>query len=84
MLFELTDTSSPDLGDSTMPTTFLVSLFSSENAGVSATGSWTVAAENADEAIGMARFYADPKYWPPGSTWLCIPLDDGATGWEAR
>jgi hypothetical protein len=66
-----------------MPARFLVSLFSSEKADVSATGTWTVAAENARDALSMARFYADPQYWPPGSTWLCVPLDDGSTGWEA-
>lgn len=66
-----------------MPAKFLVSLFSSENAALSATGAWTVAAENACDALNMARFYADPRYWPPGSTWLCVPLDESGSGWEA-
>jgi hypothetical protein len=66
-----------------MPSKFLVSLFSSEDSDVSATGSWMVAAENEREALGMTRFFADPKYWPPGSTWLCVPVEDGNPGWEA-
>ena len=63
--------------------TFLISLFSPEESRVSATGSWEVTADNADQAMGMARFYADSRYWPPGSTWLCVPLDDGPSQWEA-
>ena len=63
--------------------TFLISLFSSENSRISATGSWRVTADNADQALGMARFYADPTLWPPGSTWLCVPLDEATTQWEA-
>ena len=62
---------------------FLVSLFSSEKSTVSATGSWKVTAETADQALGLARFYADPRLWPPGSTWLCVPLDDNSSSWEA-
>jgi len=62
---------------------FLVSLFSSEKTTVSATGSWKVSAESAEQAVGLAKFYADPRYWPPGSTWLCVPLDDDPGSWEA-
>ena len=62
---------------------FLVSLFSSEKSNVSATGSWKVTAESADQAISLARFYADSRLWPPGSTWLCVPLDDNSGSWEA-
>jgi hypothetical protein len=62
---------------------FLVSLFSSEKSTVSATGSWKVTAESADQALGLARFYADSRLWPPGSTWLCVPLDDNSGSWEA-
>ena len=63
--------------------TFLVSLFSSEDCRVSATGSWQVSADTADQAIGLARFYADSRFWPPGSTWLCVPLDDSSCPWDA-
>jgi hypothetical protein len=63
--------------------TFLVSLFSTETSRVSATGSWQVSADTADQAIGMARFYADSRFWPPGSTWLCVPLDEGSGQFEA-
>ena len=62
---------------------YSVSLFSSEAVGISATGTWQVRAESADQAIGLARFYANPKYWPEGSTWLCIPLDDESDSWDA-
>jgi hypothetical protein len=61
---------------------FLVSFFSSEKSTVSATGSWQVTADSADQAIGMAKYFADPRYWPPGSTWLCVPLDN-SDSWEA-
>jgi len=62
---------------------FLVSIFSSEKTRVSATGSWLVTADNADHAIGLAKFYADPGFWPEGSTWLCVPLDDNSGAWDA-
>lgn len=63
--------------------TFLVSLFSSEDSPVSATGSWQVSADTVDQAICMARFFADPRFWPRGSTWLCVPLDDSSGPWDA-
>jgi len=62
---------------------FLVSVFSSENCPVSATGSWRVTADTVDQAVTMARFYADSRFWRPGSTWLCIPLDESPGQWEA-
>lgn len=63
--------------------TFLVSLFSPEDCRVSARGSWQVTADSADQALSMARFYADSRLWPPGSTWLCIPLDGDPWHWDA-
>jgi hypothetical protein len=48
---------------------FLVSIFSSEKSSISATGSWQIAAGSTDEAIGFAKHCADPRLWPPGSTW---------------
>ena len=57
---------------------YMISLFSSEKSPVSATGAWQVSADNAAQAVNMARFYADPQYWPPGSTWVCVPLDGDA------
>lgn len=62
---------------------YQISIFSSAAGGVSATGSWQVNAESREDAIGMAKFYANPMYWPPGSTWLCIPLEEGPDQWEA-
>lgn len=53
---------------------FLVSLFSSEAVGVSATGSWQVTAESREEATGMARFYANSIYCPPAPLGCAFPL----------
>jgi hypothetical protein len=57
---------------------YLISLFAPESAGISATGSWRVAADSVEQAINMARFYVDGRLWPAGSTWLVIPLDDSS------
>ena len=62
---------------------FVVSLFSSEKSHVSVTGSWHVSAEHADQAIRLTRFVADPRYWPPGSVWLCVTVEEGPPRWEA-
>lgn len=62
---------------------FLVSLFSSEKSRISATGSWLINAESADRAIGLAKFFADPGFWPEGSTWLCVAVDDNSNVWDA-
>jgi hypothetical protein len=57
---------------------YLISLFAPESAGISATGSWRVAADSLEQAINMAKFYVDRRLWPAGSTWLVIPLDDSS------
>ena len=58
---------------------YLISLFAPENTGISATGTWRVAAESLEQAVDMARYYADARLWPSGSTWLVVPLD-GSVG----
>jgi hypothetical protein len=40
---------------------YLISLFAPENTGLSATGSWRVAADSLEQAIGMAKYYADGR-----------------------
>ncbi len=61
---------------------FLVSIFSSEKSSISATGSGQIAAGSTDEAIGFAKHCADPGLWPPGSTWICVPLDESSGQFE--
>jgi hypothetical protein len=55
---------------------YLISLFAPENTGLSATGSWHVAADSLEQAISMAKYYVDGRIWPSGSTWLVVPLED--------
>lgn len=62
---------------------YLVSLFSSEKSSLSAIGSWQVTADSADQALGLAKHFADSRLWPPGSTWICVPLDESAGQFEA-
>ncbi|MCH5374300.1 MAG: hypothetical protein JJ992_10000 [Planctomycetes bacterium] len=57
---------------------YLISLFAPENTGISATGTWCVAADSLEQAVDMAKYYADSRLWPSGSTWLVVPLE-GAT-----
>ena len=55
---------------------YLISIFAPESTGISASGSWRVAADSIEQALGMAKYYVDSRLWPAGSTWLVVPLDD--------
>ncbi len=62
---------------------YLVSLFSSEAVGISATGAWQVTADGPDQAVKLAKYYADARFWPAGSTWVVVPLEEGQAAWQA-
>jgi hypothetical protein len=62
---------------------YLISLFAPENTGISATGAWRVSADSLEQAIGLAKYYADVQLWPTGSTWLVVPLEDSSAEAQA-
>lgn len=55
---------------------YTISLFAPKSSPIGATGCWEVDVDSPEQAVKMARFYADPVLWPSGSTWLVVAQED--------